>query len=123
MVEDNPKILYNLELLLEFSDYQPITATNGVEALETLSKLETPPDLILCDILMPKMGGFEFIQKISKNSRWNPIPFLFLTAKVSPEDERFGKMLGADDYITKPFNDEDLLATINEKIQRSKKTK
>lgn len=123
LVEDNPKILYNLKLLLEFNDYHVVIATNGLEALEVLNKLEEPPDLILCDIMMPKMDGYEFYQKSSENPQWSLIPFIFLTAKASPEDVRFGKMLGADDYITKPFNDEDLLSSITGKIARNNKTK
>ena len=123
LVEDNSKILYNLKLLLEFNDYCPLTATNGLKALQTLDKLEQPPDLILCDIMMPKMDGFEFYRKVSENPSWSLIPFIFLTAKASPEDIRFGKMLGADDYITKPFNDEDLLSSITGRIIRSKKAR
>jgi CheY-like chemotaxis protein len=94
-----------------------------LEALETLRRLENPPDLILCDIMMPKMDGYEFYQKITENSHWSLIPFIFLTAKASPEDVRLGKMLGADDYIIKPFNDEDLLSSVTGKINRSKKAK
>ncbi len=123
LVEDNSKILYNLKLLLQFNNYHMVTATNGLNALEALKKLDQPPDLILCDIMMPKMDGYEFYQKISENPSWSLIPFIFLTAKASPEDVRFGKMLGADDYITKPFNDEDLRSSIAGKIMRSKKAK
>ena len=123
LVEDNTKILYNLKLLLEFNDYNPIPATNGVEALAILNKLDSPPDLILCDIMMPEMDGYEFYQKITDNSQWQFIPFIFLTAKASPEDVRFGKKLGADDYITKPFNEEDLLSSIEGKILKNKKSK
>ena len=123
LVEDNTKILYNLKLLLEFNDYNPIPATNGIEALAILNKLDSPPDLILCDIMMPEMGGYEFYQKMNDNPQWQFIPFIFLTAKASPEDVRFGKKLGADDYITKPFNEEDLLSSITGKISRNKKSK
>ena len=123
LIEDNPKILYNLKLLLEFNNYYPITATNGLEALERLKELEDPPDLILCDIMMPEMDGYEFYQKIVENPQWSLVPFIFLTAKASPEDVRLGKMLGADDYITKPFNEEDLLSSVTGKITRSKKAK
>lgn len=123
LIEDNPKILYNLKLFLEFNNYYLITATNGIEALETLKKLENPPDLILCDIMMPKMDGYEFYQKFTENPHWSLIPFIFLTAKASPEDVRLGKTLGADDYITKPFNDEDLLSSVAGKISRSIRAK
>lgn len=122
LVEDNTKILYNLNLLLEFNDYQSIPARNGVEALEIMNKLNPSPDLILCDIMMPEMDGYDFYQKIVDNPKWQFIPFIFLTAKASPEDIRFGKKLGADDYITKPFNEEDLLSSIAGKISRHRKS-
>ena len=123
LIEDNTKILYNLKLLLEFNDYNPIPATNGVEALAILNKLDSPPDMILCDIMMPEMDGYEFYQKMNDKPQWQFIPFIFLTAKASPEDVRFGKKLGADDYIIKPFNEEDLLSSITGKISRNKKSK
>ncbi|MFW9854901.1 MAG: PleD family two-component system response regulator [Candidatus Thorarchaeota archaeon] len=123
IIEDNAKILYNLELLLEFNGYRPIGAKNGIEAFNMLSELDEPPDLFLCDIMMPEMDGYEFFSRVSDNPAWSFIPFIFLTAKASPEDVRFGKILGVDDYITKPFNDKDLLSSIAGKIQRSIKNK
>ena len=123
IVEDNQSILHNLKLLLEYNGYQPITATNGVEAQEALSTLDEAPDLILCDIMMPKMNGYQLYQKISNNSEYFLTPFIFLTAKTDPEDVRLAKKLGVDDYITKPFKKEDLLAIIKGKLQRNKKHK
>lgn len=123
VVEDNQKILFNLKLLLKHKGYKSITATNGVEALEILSNLEKAPDLILCDIMMPKMDGYEFYQKVSENPDWISTPFIFISAKTDPEDVRLAMKLGIDDYIKKPFNKEDLLAIITGKIQRSKKNK
>ena len=122
VVEDNIDVLYNLKLTLEFNDYEVITAENGLQAIETLSTLKRQPDLIISDIMMPEMDGYDFFKKVSENLVWNSIPFIFLTAKTSPEDVRFGKMLGVDDYIRKPFTEEDLLASIAGKIARSKKT-
>ncbi len=119
IVEDNQKILFNLKLLLKHKGYKPITATNGVEALEILSNLDEAPDLILCDIMMPKMNGYEFYQKFSENPGWNLTPFIFITSKSDPEDVRLAKKLEVDDYIIKPFNKEDLLASIARKIARS----
>ena len=123
IVDDNQKILFNLKLLLKHKGYKPITATNGVEALEILSNLGEAPDLILCDIVMPKMDGYEFYQKVSENPGYNFTPFIFITAKTDPEDVRLAKKLGVDDYITKPFKKEDLLAIITGKIQQSKNQK
>jgi len=122
VVEDNPDVLYNLKLTLEFNGYEVITAENGVKAIEILSELEKLPDLIISDIMMPEMDGYDFFKQVSENLLWNSIPFIFLTAKTSPEDVRFGKMLGVDDYIRKPFSEEDLLASISGKITRTQKT-
>ncbi len=94
IVEDDHIILLNLKMLLENNDYEPITATNGVEALEVLSNLEKSPDLILCDVMMPKMGGYELYQKITQNPQWNRIPFVFVTAESEPEDARLLTALG-----------------------------
>ena len=121
VVEDNPDVLYNIKLTLEFNDYEVITAENGLEAIEVLSKLENPPDLIVSDITMPKMNGYDLFKTVSENPLWSNIPFIFLTARTSPKDVRFGKMLGVDDYMLKPFKEEDLLATIAGKIARNRK--
>ncbi len=123
VVEDNQDVLYNLKLTLEFNNYEVITAENGLDALETLSKLERLPDLIISDILMPKMDGYDFFKAVSENSLWASIVFIFLTARTSPKDVRFGKMLGVDDYIAKPFKEEDLLASIAGKIARNRNSK
>ncbi len=123
VVEDNEQILKTLKLILEFNDFEAITAVNGIDALAILSTLEIPPDLILCDIMMPKMGGYDFFQKVSENPKWQLIPFIFVTAKADPEDIRFGKQLGVDDYVTKPFKEKDLLAIIAGKLQRNKRIK
>lgn len=121
LVEDNLPILEELQLLLEFSHYEVITATNGKKALDRLRNSEIIPNLIISDIMMPEMDGYELFKRVSTNSRWYHIPFLFLTALSSPNDIRLGKMLGVDDYIIKPFKEEDLLASIAGKLLKSKK--
>lgn len=123
IVEDNLDVLYNLKLTLEFNGYRVVTAENGFNAIEILSKLDAQslPSLIISDIMMPEMNGYDFFRKVSENLLWNSIPFIFLTAKTSPQDIRFGKMLGVDDYLVKPFKEEDLLASIAGKITRSQK--
>ena len=121
VVEDNIDLLYNLKLLLESNNYKTNTAKNGKEALEILSTLEEIPDIIISDIMMPEMDGYEFFREISNNPRWNRIPFLFLSALITPKDIRFGKLLGADDYLTKPFDEKDLLAILAGKIARNKR--
>jgi len=121
VVEDNEAILYNLKLMLELNGYQVTTATNGKKGLEVLNTMKSPPDLILSDIMMPEMDGYNFYMNVSKNPVWNLIPFVFLSAKSDPDDVRFGKRLGADDYITKPFKEDDLLAVIEGKLSKSRK--
>ena len=120
VVEDNPQILKNIQMILEFNDYNVITSTNGTDAMDTLFSSERRPDLIISDIMMPKMDGYEFFKTISKNPKWFNIPFIFLSAKATPEDIQLGKLLGIDDYITKPFREEELLSSIKGKLQRKK---
>ncbi|MFX1276201.1 MAG: PleD family two-component system response regulator [Promethearchaeota archaeon] len=119
VVDDNEDILFNLKLTLENFEYEVITAKSGEHAIKLLVNLETSPNIIISDIMMPKMNGFEFFKQISSDPRWAEIPFLFLSAKSSIEDVRFGKMLGADDYLTKPIIEDDLIASIKGKINRS----
>lgn len=121
VVEDNADLLFNIQLILEDNDYQVITAKNGKEALQNLSDINQIPEVIISDIMMPEMNGYDFFVGVSDNPLWNRIPFIFLTALDTPDDIRFGKMLGVDDYLTKPFKKEDLLAIIRGKISRSRK--
>lgn len=118
IVEDNIDLLYNLNLVLESNNYKTITAKNGNVALEILSELEQVPDIIISDIMMPEMDGYEFFRAISNEPRWNRIPFVFISARTTPKDIRLGKLLGVDDYLTKPFDEKDLLAIISGKIGR-----
>jgi DNA-binding response OmpR family regulator len=123
VVDDDKQIIDTIRLILELNDYKPYIASNGLEALEILNQLTFPPDIILSDILMPKMGGYQFYEEVSKNRDWATIPFIFISAKSSPDDIRFGKMLGVDDYLTKPFEEADLLAVIAGKLKKSQKAK
>jgi len=120
IVEDDPNILKYLKITLEFNECQVITANNGKEGLKVLSKLHNCPDLIISDIMMPEMNGYDFFDAVSNNPIYFHVPFIFLSALDSPEDIRFGKMLGVDDYLTKPINEEDFLAIVFGKIKRSK---
>lgn len=107
-------------MTLEFNQFKVITAENGKDALKLLLEISKIPNLIISDIMMPEMDGYEFFKKVSEDSKLCYIPFVFLTALDSPEDKRLGKLLGADDYLTKPIDVDDLLATITGKIKRSK---
>ncbi len=122
IVEDNKQILSAVSLFLQMNDFTTLTALNGKEALDLMEKGDKIPDVILSDIMMPVMNGYDLYKYISENPKWSHIPFIFLTAKSDPEDIRFGKMLGVDDYITKPFNGDDLIASIRGKIKRSQRT-
>ncbi len=121
VVEDNLDLLYNLKILLESNNYKPVTARNGKEAIEILSNLEEIPDVIISDIMMPEMDGYEFFKIISNEPRWNRIPFVFLSALINPKDIRYGRLLGVDDYLTKPFDERDLLAILSGRIARNKR--
>ena len=123
VVDDNTDILFSIKLILEANGFQAITVENGEKALKTLNELKQPPEVIISDIMMPKMNGYNFFKAVFEDIRWNRIPFIFLSARSSPEEIRFGKMLGIDDYITKPFNEDDLIAVVAGKIARNKKIK
>lgn len=101
IVDDEPNILLSLEFLMQQEGYEVRTATNGDEAL--LAVGEKQPDLILLDIMMPKLDGFEVCQKIRSNPNWKNIRIVILTAKGREVDQEKGLALGADDYIIKPF--------------------
>ena len=120
IVDDNEDICFNLKIMLEEKGYEVLIATSGEQAFEMLSTKGVIPEVIISDIMMPKMSGYDFFSAVSKQHQLNDIPFLFLTAKSTPEDVRLGKMLGVDDYITKPFNLEDLIASISGKINRNR---
>jgi CheY-like chemotaxis protein len=118
LVDDNDDIIRSVKMLLEFNGYEVVTGTNGKDALSTLESLEQPPDLIISDINMPVMDGYAFFKTVSATPRFSKIPFVFLTALSSPEEIRVGKVLGADDYIVKPFQQSDLIATVQGKLLR-----
>ena len=90
-------------------------AEDGASGLEAYTKHE--PDLIICDILMPKLDGYGVLQIISKSPKLEHIPFIFLTAKTHYEDQRKGMELGADDYLSKPFEESELLRAIESRLK------
>ena len=115
IVEDVPNVLELLEVTLRFKGYAVITARNGEEALEVISK--TRPVLIITDILMPKMDGYAFIQKLRVNPVTRSIPVVFLSATyVTPEDKEFAMSLGAARFMEKPIDTEDFLLTVAELV-------
>jgi response regulator RpfG family c-di-GMP phosphodiesterase len=118
LVEDDDALVQNLKLFMERHDFKLVSAFNGTKGLATLSKLENLPDVIVSDILMPEMDGYDFYMKVAEDSEWSRIPFFFLSGKAEPDDVRFGKMLGADDYIIKPFKAKELLKRIKKTIKK-----
>ena len=117
VVDDQPEILDNLELLLEAEGFQVLTARDGIEALALLQS--QPVDLILADIAMPRMNGYQLHKRVRENPQWVAVPFLFLTARALDSDIRYGKELGVDGYLTKPIEPEDLLATVQGRLRRA----
>lgn len=118
VVEDNVEIQDYVKDLLENSNYSVIQAFNGLEGLQKVTK--HLPDLIITDIMMPEMDGTELIKKVKTNSITSYIPIIVLTAKTAIEDKRENFQLGADDYITKPFDDVILLSRIKNLLKNRK---
>jgi two-component system sensor histidine kinase/response regulator len=116
VIEDDLSILDNLALCLQVEGYQVLTATNGKIGIDLA--YQGKPDLILCDVTMPEIDGYGVIEALSSDTRMTNIPFIFMTAKCSGEDVRAGMQLGADDYITKPFVLQDLLAAIETRLAK-----
>jgi CRP-like cAMP-binding protein len=117
IIEDNTDIRENIAELLTLSGYQTIEAQNG--RVGAKKALEHTPNLILCDIMMPELDGYGVLHVLSKHKETINIPFIFLTAKAEKSDMRKGMTLGADDYITKPFDETDLLNAIENRLKKS----
>ena len=110
VIEDEVAILNNICTILQISGYNCVKANNGLQALEILQ--EQQPNLILCDVMMPEMDGFEVLKNILSNDEIKHIPFCFLSARADVVDIDFGLQIGAKGYITKPFLAKDLLHTV-----------
>jgi DNA-binding LytR/AlgR family response regulator len=121
VIEDEGLLRKNLKILLEMANYEVVTACNGEEGLQKF--FLSTPDLILCDITMPVKDGYEVIKYFSDNDLLQLIPFIFLTAKGEYQELRKGMELGADDYIVKPFDYEDLFKSIKIRLDKYRKLK
>ena len=117
LIEDNDEIRENTAEILELAGYKVRTAPNGKIGVEMA--LQEKPDLIVCDIMMPVLDGYGVLHLINKNPELSGIPFIFLTAKTERSDFRKGMEMGADDYITKPFTDIELLNAIEWRLKKS----
>jgi CRP/FNR family transcriptional regulator, polysaccharide utilization system transcription regulator len=121
VIEDNAEMRENIQEILELANYAVVTAENGRIGID-LVKTEKP-DLILCDIMMPELDGYGVLYYLSKDPEAAAIPFVFLSAKAEMTDMRKGMTLGADDYITKPFDQVELLDAIEVRLKRSESIK
>ena len=117
VIEDEPEMRRNIITLLRFQEYEPIEAENGRKGVE-LARREKP-DLILCDVMMPELDGYGVLQALQQDVGLALIPFVFLTAKGDKDDLRSGMNLGADDYLTKPVVNADLVRAIEARLRRS----
>lgn len=117
IIEDNTELRENTAEILELAGFEVITAPHGKEGVR-LANSESP-DLIVCDIMMPELDGYGVKQLLGQNERLKNVPFIFLTAKADRTDFRKGMSLGADDYLTKPFDESDLLNSIKIRLEKS----
>tara|TARA_R110000764_G_scaffold240089_1_gene342315 strand:+ start:88009 stop:88371 length:363 start_codon:yes stop_codon:yes gene_type:complete len=115
LIEDDVGILESTAELLELEGYRITTATNGKEGLQKIFHLI--PDLVICDIVMPVMDGYELLEKIGIQPTFSAIPFIFFSAKSEKNDIKHGLSMGAVDYLTKPFELDELLLVIKNSLQ------
>src|SRR5690606_35960882 len=118
IIEDNLDIREGTTEILELAGYEVIAAENGKIGVELAQS--NLPDLIICDIMMPELDGYGVLYLLGKNPETASIPFIFLTAKAERTDLRKGMDMGADDYLTKPFDDIELLNAIESRLKKKK---
>jgi two-component system sensor histidine kinase/response regulator len=118
LVEDNKDLRENATLVLHLEGYEVQAASDGREALE-LIETGFVPQLIVSDIMMPRMDGYRFFEAVRQKRSLRSVPFIFLTARGSRQDVSTGRMLGADDYLIKPFDPEELLIAIQTRLRRT----
>jgi CheY-like chemotaxis protein len=114
IIEDEAPIRDNLRRLVQLEGYDVLEAENGQRGLDLIRT--TLPDLILCDVMMPELDGFSLLKILRTDPRTAAVPFVFLTASAEKEDLEHGRALGADEYVTKPFNLLDLAALIRRRL-------
>ncbi len=117
VIEDEPEMRRNLTALLRYQDYEPIEAENGRTGVALARRVK--PDLVLCDVMMPELDGHGVLQALQQDPELALIPFIFLTARGEKDDLRSGMDLGADDYLTKPVANADLVRAIEARLRRS----
>ena len=117
VIDDNTDIRENTAEILDLAGYKTVTAENGKKGVE--AAIREKPNLIVCDIMMPELDGYGVLHLLRKNVDTQNIPFIFLTAKTERSDFRKGMEMGADDYVTKPFDDIELLNAIEVRLKKS----
>jgi len=117
VIDDEVHLVEMVKMRLEANGHEVITASDGPEGLEK-AKSENP-ELIMCDIMMPKMDGYKVCGLLKNDARFSKIPFILFTARAQKEDTELGQEVGADAYVTKPFEPAVLLAKIDELLKKS----
>lgn len=117
LIEDDMVLRENTAELLELSHYKVITAANGKVGVAMAKK--HLPDIIVCDIMMPEIDGYDTLKALSQHTTTKYIPFIFLSAKTEHKDVRKGMNMGADDYITKPFTEDELISAIESRLAKA----
>ncbi len=116
LIDDDPNLILLVRDYLEFRGYEVVTAENGREALDLLDN--QVPDMIICDVMMPEMDGYTLVQHVREDDRINSIPVLFLSAKGQSQDRVKGLNNGADVYMVKPFEPEELVAQVEAALKQ-----
>lgn len=117
LIEDDITVRENTAEILELSDYKVQTASDGLKGVEEAKKFD--PDIIVCDIMMPELDGYGVLEDLSNDPKTKFIPFIFLSAKTDHKDIRKGMDLGADDYLTKPFEEDELISAIESRLAKT----
>lgn len=117
LIDDDPNLILLVKDYLEFRGYEVITAENGREALEVLE--QDVPDMIICDVMMPEMDGYSLVSAIRSDPKTSWIPVLFLSAKGQSQDRVKGLNIGADVYMVKPFEPEELVAQVESSLKQA----
>jgi two-component system, sensor histidine kinase and response regulator len=121
IIEDDIGVIENLYQIFKLNNYEVFTAQNGRLGVEQAMKFM--PDIIVCDIMMPEMDGYQVLKTLRSEPSTFGIPFLFLTAKAEKADQRYGMELGADDYITKPFGNSEIINAVESRLTKHQQVK
>ena len=117
LIDDDPNLILLVKDYLEFRGYEVVTAENGRDAMDVLTRQQ--PDMIICDVMMPEMDGYSFVESIRQDNRNNWIPVMFLSAKGQSQDRVKGLTKGADVYMIKPFEPEELVAQVESSLKQA----